>query len=230
MLYALLIILAVAIGLAIALYFQMKASQKQADEQKKLLDDYQQRVNEQQKLLDDYRALEKNFDSVGEGYEQALLAFEKMEEEQAKSKQLNETLEKRCGALQDQVTRYEEFAQKCDCFITNEAKLTPQEAQKFLPLYHAMKDAQRKLMQEKGQLMREAMKDESNDKQNLKTLERIIAIDRQVVDIEHDYQKKMLKVLSPSKLLKVKMAEKKFERQMLHNMAPRHKRGGKIRK
>ena len=113
MLYALLIILAVAIGLAIALYFQMKASQKQADEQKKLLDDYQQRVNEQQKLLDDYRALEKNFDSVGEGYEQALLAFEKMEEEQAKSKQLNETLEKRCGALQDQVTRYEEFAQKC---------------------------------------------------------------------------------------------------------------------
>lgn len=124
----------------------------------------------------------------------------------------------------------EEFAQKCDCFITNEAKLTPQEAQKFLPLYHAMKDAQRKLMQEKGQLMREAMKDESNDKQNLKTLERIIAIDRQVVDIEHDYQKKMLKVLSPSKLLKVKGAEKKFERQMLHNMAPRHKRGGKIRK
>ncbi|MBQ7743135.1 MAG: hypothetical protein IJT90_09465 [Bacteroidaceae bacterium] len=124
----------------------------------------------------------------------------------------------------------EEFAQKCDCFITTEAKLTPQEAQKFLPLYHAMKDAQRKLMQEKGHLMREAMKDEANDKQNLKTLERLIAIDRQVVDIEQDYQKKMLKVLSPSKLLRIKGAEKKFERQMLHKMAPHHRKGEKSRK
>lgn len=124
----------------------------------------------------------------------------------------------------------EEFAQKCDCFITAQAKLTTQEAQKFLPLYHAMKDAQRKLMQEKGQLMREAMKDDSNDKQNLKTLDRLIAIDRQVVDIEQDYQKKMLKVLSPSKLLKVKMAERKFEREMLRKMAPRHKKGENMKK
>ena len=113
MLYALLIILAVAVGEAIALFFQMKASRKQAAEQKQLLDDYQHRVDEQQKLLNDYRALEKNFDNVGEGYEQALLAFEKMEAEQEKNKKAYEALEKRAGALQDQCTRYEEFAQKC---------------------------------------------------------------------------------------------------------------------
>jgi signal transduction histidine kinase len=76
------------------------------------LEDYQQRVNEQQKLLDDYRALEKNFDNVGEGYEQALLAFEKMEAEQAKTKQAYDAMEKRAASLQDQCTRYEEFAQK----------------------------------------------------------------------------------------------------------------------
>ena len=77
------------------------------------MDDYQHRVDEQQKLLNDYRALEKNFDNVGEGYEQALLAFEKMEAEQEKNKKAYEALEKRAGALQDQCTRYEEFAQKC---------------------------------------------------------------------------------------------------------------------
>ena len=85
MLYAFLIALAVAVVLGIAYYFELKSSRKHAAEQKQLLEDYQQRVNEQQKLLDDYRALEKNFDNVGEGYEQALLAFEKMEEEQAKN-------------------------------------------------------------------------------------------------------------------------------------------------
>jgi signal transduction histidine kinase len=106
------VILAVAVGLGIALYFQMKASHKQAAEQEQLLKDYQQRVDDQQKLLDDYRALEKNFDSVGEGYEQALLAFDKMEEEQKKNKQMNEALEKRCNALQEQCDRLQQHALK----------------------------------------------------------------------------------------------------------------------
>ena len=112
MLYAFLIALAVAVVLCIAYYFELKSSKKQATEQEQLLKDYQQRVDEQQKLLDDYRALEKNFDSVGEGYEQALLAFDKMEEEQKKSKQVNEALEKRCNALQEQCSRLEQHAQK----------------------------------------------------------------------------------------------------------------------
>ena len=112
MLYAFLIALAVAVVLGIAYYFELKSSKKQATEQEQLLKDYQQRVDEQQKLLDDYRALEKNFDSVGEGYEQALLAFDKMEEEQKKSKQVNEALEKRCNALQEQCSRLEQHAQK----------------------------------------------------------------------------------------------------------------------
>ena len=110
---ALLIVIALAVGLAIALYFQIKANHKQAEEQQQLLDDYQHRVDEQQKMLDDYRALEKNFDNVGEGYEQALLAFEKMEQEQAKDKQAYEAMEKRAASLQDQCARYEEFSAKC---------------------------------------------------------------------------------------------------------------------
>lgn len=111
---AFLIVLAIAIGLGVALYFQMKATQRQSDEQAQLLKDYQRRVDEQQKLLDDYRALEKNFDSVGEGYEQALLAFDKMEEESQKAKQVNDALEQRCAALQEQCTKQQEAAQKID--------------------------------------------------------------------------------------------------------------------
>ena len=109
---AFIIVIALAVGLAIALFFQIKNGHRQADEQEKLLADYQHRVNEQQKLLDDYRALEKNLDSVGEGYEQALQAFEKMEQEQKKTQQLNESLEKRCAALQDQCTRMQEHSLK----------------------------------------------------------------------------------------------------------------------
>ena len=101
MTYAFLIVLVLAVALAIAMYFQMKANRKQADEQQQLLTDYQRRVDEQQKLLDDYRALEKNFDNIGEGYEQALLAFDKMEEDSQKSK-------KQIDALQAQVSQLQE--------------------------------------------------------------------------------------------------------------------------
>ena len=106
------IILALLIGMGVALCFQFKSGQRQSAEQEQLLKDYQRRVDEQQKLLDDYRALEKNFDSVGEGYEQALLAFDQMGEENQKIKQTNEALEKRCGELQDKLTRLQEAKQK----------------------------------------------------------------------------------------------------------------------
>jgi signal transduction histidine kinase len=118
MLYAFLIVLAVAIVLGIAYYFELKSSRKQAAEQQQLLNDYQRRVDEQQKLLEDYRALEKNFDNVGEGYEQALLAFDKMEEEKEKSRQANEALEKRCNALFVELNELKEQTQKKTEIVT----------------------------------------------------------------------------------------------------------------
>ena len=103
MVYAFIIVLVIAIGLAVGLYFQLKASHGQADEQQQLLNDYQRCVDEQQKLLDDYRALEKNFHSVGEGYEQALLTFEQMEAELKTTKAANEALQQRCQQLEAQL-------------------------------------------------------------------------------------------------------------------------------
>lgn len=112
MTYAFLIVLVLAIALAIAMYFQMKANRKQADEQQQLLTDYQRRVDEQQKLLDDYRALEKNFDNIGEGYEQALLAFDKMEEDSQKSKKQIDALQAQVSQLQEANSRMTTTAAK----------------------------------------------------------------------------------------------------------------------
>ncbi len=75
----LVIVLAIVVGaLAVALFLQMKSAKNQAEDQQQLLKDYEKRVNEQQRLLEDYDSLSKNFDSIGKGYEQALLLFDKM--------------------------------------------------------------------------------------------------------------------------------------------------------
>ena len=94
-----LVVLAVVLGAA--LYFQIKAANKHTEEQQQLLKDYQKRVDEQEKLLSDYRDLEQNFDSVGQGYEQALLAFDKMEEDKQKMQNAVNTLQQQNHDLQE---------------------------------------------------------------------------------------------------------------------------------
>ena len=95
------LVLLVAI-LGAALYFQMKSANKQTEEQQQLLKDYQKRVDEQEKMLSDSRSLEQNFDSVGQGYEQALLAFDKMEEDKQKMQNAVNTLQEQNHELQEQ--------------------------------------------------------------------------------------------------------------------------------
>ena len=107
-----LILIAAIVVLAIALYFQVKATHTQAEEGKKLLEDYQNRVNEQEKLLADYRTLEKNFEDVGAGYDQALLMFDKMEENSRTLEESNKKLSENNSKLLDTHARVAEMAQK----------------------------------------------------------------------------------------------------------------------
>ncbi|MCR5578775.1 MAG: hypothetical protein K6F74_06140 [Prevotella sp.] len=94
------ILVLVAIVLAFALYSQNKSAKQQTEKGEQLLKDYQKRVDEMEKLLSDYRSLEQNFDNVGQGYEQALLAFDKMEEEKQKMQNIVDTLRKQNEDLQ----------------------------------------------------------------------------------------------------------------------------------
>ena len=84
----------IIVGLGFVVFFQMKHAKEAAEEGQQLLNDYQKRIDELQRLMDDYRELQKNFDSVGTGYEQALLAFDKMEEEKQALMKAKEGFEK----------------------------------------------------------------------------------------------------------------------------------------
>jgi len=97
MIYGILIV--IIIGLCIAIYFQMKSAKEAAEDGQQLLNDYQKRINELEKLTADFRELQKNFDNVGTGYEQALLAFDKIEEEKQAIIKARNTYEKQAADL-----------------------------------------------------------------------------------------------------------------------------------
>ena len=84
MIWIIIVLAIIVVILSVALFYQIKGRHEQAGEQETLLKDYQRRVDEQQQLLEDYRSLQKNFENVGEGYEQALDLYDKMEENSRK--------------------------------------------------------------------------------------------------------------------------------------------------
>ena len=102
MIILVIILVLLVVILGAALYHQVKAADKHTEEQQQLLKDYQKRVDEQEKLLSDYRSLEQNFDNVGQGYEQALLAFDKIEEDKQKMQNTVNTLQQQNHDLQEQ--------------------------------------------------------------------------------------------------------------------------------
>ena len=102
MIILVIILVLLVVVLGAALYFRVKAADKHTEEQQQLLKDYQKRVDEQEKLLSDYRSLEQNFDNVGQGYEQALLAFDKIEEDKQKMQNTVNTLQQQNHDLQEQ--------------------------------------------------------------------------------------------------------------------------------
>ena len=106
------ILLLLVLVLCIALYFQMKGAKEQSEEGEQLLNDYQKRVNEMEKLLSDYRALEQNFDNVGKGYEQALLAFDKIEEDKQANERARQALENQNSELLASKNKLEQAVMK----------------------------------------------------------------------------------------------------------------------
>ena len=97
MIWVVVILIIALLSICVILQMKIKHIREQEAESKQLLGDYQKRVNEMEKLLADYRSLEQNFDNVGQGYEQALLAFDKMEEE--KVLKVKETIEKQSAEI-----------------------------------------------------------------------------------------------------------------------------------
>ena len=106
------ILLLLVLVLCIALYFQMKGAKEQSEEGQQLLNDYQKRVNEMEKLFSDYRALEQNFDNVGKGYEQALLAFDKIEEDKQANERARQALENQNNELLASKNKLEQAVMK----------------------------------------------------------------------------------------------------------------------
>ena len=116
----------------------------------------------------------------------------------------------------------EEFRAKLEGFITQKACLSQEECQKVFPIYHEMKDKQRKLRQEEYKLKRNCMQSEK-DKDYLDVLNKITQMRIEAAEIEETYYKKMCKVVTAKKTYAIMLAEDAFHREVLNSIEKKNR-------
>ena len=116
------------------------------------------------------------------------------------------------GAQNQQKFSPEKFDAELHEFITSQAKLTPQEATKFFPIYKEIQGKQRAIYEKQRILGMQRPHDESSC---LKAIRERDAIDLELKRIQQSYHEKFLEIMPASKLYEVLQAEDRFHRRML---------------
>jgi hypothetical protein len=106
----------------------------------------------------------------------------------------------------------EKFEADLRCYITKEASLTPQEADKFFPIFREMREKQRAIYDKMRKMGMNKPADEEACKRALLEYDQLNLELRQ---LDVTYHKKMLKVIPASKVYAVMNAENGFHRQMM---------------
>lgn len=121
---------------------------------------------------------------------------------------------------------HDEFRKKMELFITEEAGLSPEDAQKFFPIFREMKKKQMKLGHKIKKLKKDPLddddddEDDDDDKDEDEWAEAVIEIEELKVkqaQIGETYIKRLCRIISGEKVFKALKAEDTFHRQILKN-------------
>lgn len=99
-------------------------------------------------------------------------------------------------------------------YITERLGLTPEEAEKFWPVYREYADKKQGLRQQ----FREARKNGQDEKA---LLDLDLKITQQELDLEKDYSGRFQKIITPQKLMNLRQAEGDFRRLILRQIQQR---------
>lgn len=103
-------------------------------------------------------------------------------------------------------------------FITREAKLTPQEAAKFFPLFNELQDKQRALFNRQRQLARQKP---TSEKEAADIIEDMDEIDMQIAKLRTQYHRKFCKAIPATKVNMSIKAEERFKHRMMDKLMRR---------
>ena len=108
-------------------------------------------------------------------------------------------------------------------FITDQLQLTPEEAQKFWPVYNQFNTAKNEMAQSffKGGKHFRPNDDNMTDKDAAELADNYIRHAQKMLDLQKEYHLKFKEILTPKKLLKLYNVEREFQRMLLKRLGER---------
>lgn len=131
-----------------------------------------------------------------------------------------------CVYLQAQKPKLnkEEFRARQEAFITQNAQLTPQEAEAFFPLYFELQDKKSQSNREAWKEIRKGKQPNLSEEEYSRIIEAVIQARITADQLDLEYMRKYKKFLSAKKIYDIQRAEMKFHR---HLLKPDKKKDGK---
>lgn len=114
-------------------------------------------------------------------------------------------------------------------FITQKLDLTPDEAQKFWPVYNEFNNKRKEIMNKHHEQIKICKNDSLNidaltDKQAEELTDQEIKHMQQMLDLKKEYHSKFKAVLTPKKLLKLYQADKDFKKDLVKHVRKHDKK------
>lgn len=109
--------------------------------------------------------------------------------------------------------------------FTERLSLTPEEAERFWPVYNQISEQRMTLRREGFRLQRAAEGDSLTDAQAQDRIEEYLDLKQRELALEQSSTEKLLTVLSPQQVLQLIRAERDFQRMMVRQLGRR--RGGR---
>ena len=127
----------------------------------------------------------------------------------------------------DHKNKWEKFRAEKISFLTNELDLTPEEAQKFWPVYNQLENERWE-----AQKQRREMEEQVREAQETMSDRKIVQLTRDYAgsmqkeaNMLVEYNEKFLEILPPGKVLKLYKAENEFRFQMIKKFRDRRRNG-----
>lgn len=96
-------------------------------------------------------------------------------------------------------------------FVTKRLDLSPQQAEKFWPLYNQHNEERRKLMKQINELSK-AVNADLDDRQALELINRKFELKKEILDLENAFTKKIVEIISPVQAIKLSDVNRDFAR------------------
>ena len=106
-------------------------------------------------------------------------------------------------------------------YITDQLQLTPQEAERFWPIYREFAERRKALRQQLKEAKQNPSPDQNQEKNSQAALDAQFKIKQQELDLEKDYSGRLLKVISAQKLRTLPDAERRFRQMILDQIQRR---------